>query len=80
MSPELYSSHCGWLQHVFADLADIADDVRHEAVLGIQAAMHGDHLQLRQLGAMRFDEGQLVRRDVVFQEERLIAAGRQPCA
>ena len=63
-------------QHVFADLADVADDVRHESVLGIQAAMNRDDVEFRQVGAVRFDERQLVGRDVVFQEQRLVSRNR----
>ena len=64
-------------QHLFAHLADIADHVRHEAALGIQAAMHRDDVEFRQVGAVRLDEGKFVRRDVVFQKQRLVARDRR---
>ncbi len=63
-------------QHVFAHLSDVADDMRHESVLRIQAAMDGDDVKLRQVCAVRFDERQFVGRDVVFQEQRLISRYR----
>ncbi len=60
-------------QHVFAHLADVADDVRHESVARIQAAVNGDGVELGQLRFVRFDEGQLVGSDVVLEEQRLIS-------
>src|SRR5664279_3747290 len=60
-------------QHVFAHLADVADNVGHESVAGIEAAVNGDGVELGQLRFVRFDKGQLVGSDVVFEEQRLIA-------
>ena len=63
-------------QHFLAHLPDIADHVRHEPVLGIQPSVNRDDVELRQISAMRFDECQLIRRNVVFQEERLVTGDR----
>ncbi len=49
------------VQHVFADFADVADQVRHESVARIQAAVRHDRVEFRQLVAMRLDELQVRR-------------------
>ncbi len=41
------------VEHVFADFADIADQVGHKAIARIETAMRRDRVQLRQLIAMR---------------------------
>ena len=47
------------VQHVFADLADVADQVRGKAVARIEPALLVDGFQLGQLVAVRLDEGLL---------------------
>ena len=59
-------------QHVFAYLAYVADQVGHEAVFGIEPPVDHDGLQLRKLIFMGFDEGALVGRDVVFDDDGLV--------
>src|ERR1019366_5294933 len=59
-------------QHVFANLADVADDVRHETVAGIEAPVNGDGVEFGQFLFVRFDEGQLVGSNVILEEQRLI--------
>ena len=57
-----------WLvEHVLADFAHIANQVREESVAGIEPAVHGDGVEFGQLIAVRFDEGKFVGRNVFFE-------------
>ena len=38
--------------------------------------MHGDDVEFRQIGAVRLNERQFVRRDVVLEKQRLVARNR----
>ncbi len=75
--------HVAWLvggiarvvQHVFAHFAHIADQVRCKAVARIEPALLVDGFQLRQLVAVRLNEGLLVRRDFLLDGDGLIARG-----
>jgi hypothetical protein len=65
-----------WLvQHLLTHFTDIADQMGHEAIARIQAAVRHDRIQLRQFIAVSFDEGQLIGRDVLFQVNRLVLRG-----
>ena len=56
----------GLVQHVLADLADVADQVRHESLERIKATVGHDGVKLGQFGPMRFNEGFFVGSDVFF--------------
>ncbi len=58
------------------DLADVADHVRHEAVIRIQPPLLVKRFELRQIVAVRGDKRLLVRRDVLLQRNRLILRRR----
>ena len=60
------------VQHAFADLAHISDQMGHEAVARIQTAMRHDGVQFGQFVAVSLDESQLVRRDVFLEIDGLI--------
>jgi hypothetical protein len=64
------------IKHVFGDFPYVANQVSHEAALWVQAAVRHDGVELRQLITMRLHERQLVRRNVLFQEDGLVL--RQP--
>src|SRR6185437_216930 len=55
-----------------ADLADVADQVRRESVLGIQPTLLVNGLQLRHLVGVRRNKFLLVRRNVLLQRNRLV--------
>ncbi len=59
------------VEHLLRDFADVSDHVRHESVFRIEAPVDHDGVEITQLVAVRFDERQLVRRDVIFQHHRL---------
>src|SRR5215472_10744786 len=59
------------VQHILAYFADVTDQVRHETVLGIQAAVNGKSFQLGKLILMGLEEGAFVRRDVVLDGDGL---------
>ena len=50
--------------------------MRQKSILRIEAPVHGDGVELRELRAMRFDPGQLVGRNVVFHKQRLVSGVR----
>ena len=69
------------IQIFVAHLADIADQVRQESVFGIEATMNHDGFKFRQFIAMGFNECLLIRRDVVFEQERsILIVGHAPQA
>jgi len=57
------------VQRFLRDLAHISDDVRHEPVSRIEAAVRGNSLEFRQLIAMRFDERNIGRSQIVFEDQ-----------
>src|SRR5580698_8305062 len=60
------------IQHIFADLADIANHMRGKTIFGIEPALLFDRFELRKLIAMRLDKFLLIRRDVLLQRQRLV--------
>ncbi len=61
------------VQVVFADFADISDQVGREPVAGIEAALLVDGLQLRKLVAVGLDKRLLVGGDVLLDGDGLVA-------
>ena len=62
----------GLIQHVFADLARVADQVGRKAIARIEPALHVDRLQLGEFIAVRLDELLLIGGDVALQRQRLV--------
>ena len=60
------------VEHLFADFADVADEVGGESVARIEAALFLNGVELRQLVFVGLDEFFLVGRDVLAEGERLI--------
>ncbi len=61
------------IQVIFAHLAHVADQVRGESVSRIKPALLVDGLELGQLVAVRLDEGLLVRGNIFFDRDGLVA-------
>ena len=60
-----------FLDLIGADFADITALVRHEPAGRISAAIHHEHFQHRNIGAMRFDEIAVARRGLRLDHDRL---------
>src|SRR5436853_913673 len=60
------------VEHVLSHFAHVPDQVRHEALARIQTAVRHDRVQFGQFVTMRFNERQLVRRDVFFEKNWLV--------
>ena len=60
------------VEHVFGYFADVADQVRHEAVARIEPPVRHDGFKFGKLVLVRLDERQLVGCDVFLQKNRLV--------
>ncbi len=67
---------CRVVEHVFAHLADVANQVGGKAVPGIETPLLVNRFQLRQLVAMCLDKRLLVRGDVLLQRQMADKSGR----
>src|SRR6266536_1335287 len=63
------------VQHLFADFPYIPDQVRHEPVARIEAAMRHNRIQLRKFVMVGIDKSQFVGGDVIFQVDGLVLRG-----
>ena len=62
----------GRVEHVFTYFTHIANQVRHESIFRIQAAMDHQRFQLRKFVAVRLDEGALIGSDIVLNDDGFI--------
>jgi hypothetical protein len=63
------------VEHLFADLADVADEVGGESIFGIEAALFLDGVELGKLVLGGFDELFFDGGDVLLKGERLVFGG-----
>ena len=60
------------IQHVFADLAHVSDQVRHEPFSRIKAPISHDGVELGQLSLVRLNESLVIGRNVFFEINWLV--------
>ena len=67
----------GAVQVLLRHFADVADEVRREAVAGVEASLRVPHCEFGQLIAVGLDEGLLIRGNVLLQWDGIV--GRRAC-
>jgi hypothetical protein len=60
------------IQFLLADFTGVADDVRGKSVLRVEAALRVDQLHFGKEIAVRFDEGQVGGRELLFDDDGVV--------